>query len=63
MRNLRILASPLSVKCIVPLHTTIILTVIFFMTIGIIVPLSTPSNKSLKLVYTSISFSKKLAVV
>ena len=44
------LGLPLSVNSLVPLHTTIMLTVFFVMTIGIVVLLTTPSHKSLKLV-------------
>ena len=47
---LRILELPLSVNCLVHLHTTVMLTVFFVMPSGIVVPLSTPSHESLELV-------------
>ena len=37
-------------QTIVPLHTIVMLTVFFVMTSGSVVPLTTPSHKSLKLV-------------
>ena len=42
---------PLSVNYLIPLNMAVMLTVFFVMTRGIVVPLTTPSHKSLKLVY------------